>query len=36
MALQLQNELCCVKDCWSVYEQNGIVNIVRVDYWAAE
>ena len=36
MALQLQNEICCVKDCWSVYEQNSIMNIVRVDYWAAE
>ena len=29
--LQLENGLCCIKHCWSVYEQNSIVNSVRID-----
>ena len=31
MTLKLENELCCIKHCCSVYEQNSIVNSVRVD-----
>ena len=26
MASQLENGLCCIKHCWSTYEQNSIVN----------
>ena len=33
---QLPNELICIKHCWGVYQQNSIVNSVRVDDWAAE
>ena len=36
MASQLANELCYIKHCWGVYEQNSIVNSARVDYWTAE
>ena len=25
------HKLWCIKHCWCVYEQNGIVNSVRVD-----
>ena len=31
MASQLMNKICCVKNCWGVYEQNSTVNTVRVD-----
>ena len=30
------NELCCIKHCRFVYEQNSIVNSVRVDVGKAE
>ena len=36
MASQLVNELCYIKHCWSVYEQNNIVSSVRVDDWIAK
>ena len=36
MASQLVNELCYIKQCWSVYEQNNIVSSVRVDDWIAK
>ena len=36
MASQLVNELDCIKHCWSVYEQNSIVNSVSVDDWTVE
>ena len=36
MTSQLGNELSSIKHCRSVYEQNNIVNSVRVDNWTAE
>ena len=36
MKSQLENELDCIKHCNGVYEQNNIVNSVRVDDWTAE
>ena len=36
MASQLENEICCVKHWWVVYEQNSIVKSVRVGDWTAE
>ena len=36
MASQLENELCCIKHCWGVYEQNSIVNNAPVYDWTAE
>ena len=36
MASKLKNEFCCIKNCWDVYEENNIVNSVRVDNWTAE
>ena len=30
------NELCCIKHCWGVYEQDSLVNSVGVDDWTAE
>ena len=36
MASQLENEPCCIKHCWGVYEQNSIVNSVHEDDWTAE
>ena len=33
MAFQLDNELVCIKHCWSIYEHNSIVNSVGVDDW---
>ena len=36
MASQLENEYCCVKHCWVVYEQNSIVNLCQcrwLDRW---
>ena len=36
MAFQLENDDCCIKHCWGVYEQNDIVNSVRVDDWTPE
>ena len=34
MAFELDNELCYVKHCWGIYEQNSIV--FSIDYWTAE
>ena len=34
--LKLENEFCGINHCWGVYEQNSIVNWVRVDDWTAE
>ena len=31
MASKLEDQLCCIKHCWSVCEENSIVNSVRVD-----
>ena len=36
MAFQLDNGPCCTKHFWDVYEQNKIMNSVRVDDWTAE
>ena len=36
MASKFPNELCCIKHCWDVCEQNSIVNSVRVDATTAE
>ena len=38
MAFQLANDLCCIKYYWGGYEQNSIVNRVRVDLddWTLE
>ena len=36
MDFHLKYGLCCIKHCWGVYEQNSIVNSVRVDDWTAE
>ena len=33
MAFQLANELACIKYFWGVYEQNSIMNSVRVGGW---
>ena len=32
----LENELACIKHCWGAYEQNMIMNSVRVDDRTAE
>ena len=36
LASPLVNEHCCIKQCWGVYEQNSIVNSVRIDDWTAK
>ena len=36
MDFQFENELCCIKHCWGVYEQNNIVNSVGVNDGKAE
>ena len=36
MASHLGHEVCCVRHCYDVYEQNSIVNSVSVDDWTAE
>ena len=36
MASQLINERSCIRHCWVFYEQNSIMNCVRVDDWTAE
>ena len=33
LASHSENELCCIKHGWGVYEQNRIVNSVRVHNW---
>ena len=36
MASQLNNEMCCIKHCWDVNEQDSIKNSVHLDYWTGE
>ena len=36
MAYALENEHCCVKLCWGVFEQSSIVNSCQCSGWSAE
>ena len=36
ITFQLENWLVYIKHCLGVYDQNSLVNIVRVDDWIAE
>ena len=33
---RLVNERCCIKHCWGTYEENSIVNSVRINEWPTE
>ena len=36
MESKLTNGLCCINQCRGVYEQNSLMNSVRVDDWTVE